>query len=68
MIPYLSALGQAAPLVAQKSRLLEDFDVTTGLFGKDHRYYTQNLALFATGWLEQRFRFERNGDLTVGME
>ena len=65
MIPYLAALGEAAALAAQKTRLQEQFDTTTGLYGKDHRYYTQNLALFATGWLEGRFGFDRNGGLWV---
>jgi endo-1,4-beta-D-glucanase Y len=65
MIPYLAALGEAAALAAQKARLQEQFDTTTGLYGKDHRYYTQNLALFATGWLEGRFAFDRNGGLWV---
>jgi endoglucanase len=65
MLPYLAALGEAAALAAQKTRLEEQFDTTTGLYGKDHRYYTQNLALFATGWLEGRFGFDRNGGLWV---
>jgi endoglucanase len=65
MLPYLAALGEAAALAAQKTRLQEQFDTTTGLYGKDHRYYTQNLALFATGWLEGRFGFDRNGGLWV---
>ncbi len=65
MIPYLSAAGENALLSTQKTRLQEHFDPTTGLFGKDHRYYTQNLTLFATGWVEARFGFDRNGDLAV---
>ena len=65
MIPYLSAAGGDAPLAKQKARLQEQLDPTTGLYGKDHRYYTQNLALFATGWVEGRFGFDRNGGLIV---
>jgi hypothetical protein len=29
------------------------------------RYYDQNLALFATGWAEERYRFDREGCLKV---
>lgn len=65
LIPYLSALGEDAALATQRTRLAEEFDPRTGLLGKDHRYYTQNLALFATGWSEGRFRFDRNGNLLV---
>ncbi len=65
MIPYLSAAGEDALLVRQKTRLQEYFDPTIGLFGRDHRYYTQNLALFATGWVEARFGFDRSGGLAV---
>jgi endo-1,4-beta-D-glucanase Y len=65
MIPYLSALGEDALMSKQKARLQEQLDPITGLYGKDMRYYTQNLALFATGWVEARFGFDRNGDLVV---
>ncbi|MGA9567062.1 MAG: cellulose synthase complex periplasmic endoglucanase BcsZ [Candidatus Korobacteraceae bacterium] len=64
-LPYLTAFGQNASLAAQQARLQQQFDRTTGLYGKDHRYYTQNLALFAVGWTERRFQFDRNGDLLV---
>jgi endoglucanase len=64
-LPYLTAFGENASLAAQQSRLQQQFDRNTGLYGKDHRYYTQNLALFAVGWSEGRFHFDRNGDLSV---
>jgi len=64
-LPYLTAFGENASLAAQRSRLQQQFDRTSGLYGKDHRYYTQNLALFAIGWAEGRFQFGRNGDLSV---
>ena len=31
-------------------------------------YYDQNLALVPTGWVEQRFRFERDGRLEGEVE
>jgi endoglucanase len=65
VLPYLAASGDFAALAVQKSRLQAQFDPAMGLFGKDHRYYTQNLAMFATGWAQSRFRFDRNGGLQV---
>jgi len=35
------------------------------LYGKDLAYYDQNLALFATGYLDSRFRFGPGGELKV---
>ena len=64
-LPYLAAFGENASLAAQQSRLRQQLDHATGLYGKDQRYYTQNLALFALGWSEGRFHFDRNGDLSV---
>jgi endo-1,4-beta-D-glucanase Y len=40
-------------------------DPVTGLYGKDLAYYDQNLALFATGFLSDRFRFGSGGELNV---
>lgn len=34
-----------------------------GLYGEPARYYDQVLALFAKGWMEQRFRFAADGRL-----
>jgi endoglucanase len=65
VIPYLSALGEDALLARQNVRLQALSDPARGLYGKDHRYYTQNLALFATGWAEGRFGFDRDGGLWV---
>jgi len=35
------------------------------LYGASQAYYDQNLALFSTGWSEQRYRFESDGKLDV---
>jgi endoglucanase len=43
-------------------------DPGSGLYGSgpsDLRYYDQNLALFSTGWSEERYRFESDGRLRV---
>jgi endoglucanase len=63
--PYLQALGMNAQAKAQIDRLTAAKDATTGLYGRDASYYDQNLALFATGWSEQRYRFDRDGRLRV---
>jgi endo-1,4-beta-D-glucanase Y len=64
--PYLQALGMNAQAKAQIDRLAATKDASTGLYGRDASYYDQNLALFATGWSEQRYRFDRDGRLRVG--
>ncbi len=63
--PYLIALGKKTEAKAQMDRVEASLDATTGLYGHGGEYYDQNLALFATGWNEQRFRFERDGKLKL---
>jgi endoglucanase len=63
VIPYLSVLGDAALAKAQMDHLMSTRNPANGLYGKDGAYYDQNLSLFATGWVEQRYRFDRNGKL-----
>jgi endoglucanase len=65
VLPYLAALSDRGPLQKQKHRLAASLSSTTGLYGAPPMYYDQNLALFASGWSEGRFRFDRNGQLLV---
>lgn len=65
LIPYLRALGKNSQAKTQLERLDLSRDAASGLYGKNADYYDQNLALFATGWLEGRYRFDRNGMLRV---
>jgi endo-1,4-beta-D-glucanase Y len=65
VMPLLSSLHDDAALQVQKRRLDSERNARTGLYGKNPRYYDQNLALFATGWLESRFRFDERGLLQV---
>ena len=65
VVPYLELLGRHNEARTQLTRLEATRDPATGLFGKQPVYYDQNLALFATGWTEHRFRFDRSGRLTV---
>lgn len=66
VLPYLRALDGTDKLLAQQRlRLAGQLDNATGLYGKDPTYYDQNLALFANGFLDGRFRFGARGDLRV---
>jgi endoglucanase len=66
MLPYLRAFPQFAKLSARQTiRMSAQRDRTTGLYGKDVAYYDQNLALFATGFVDGRFRFGPGGELIV---
>ncbi len=65
VIPYLHTLGMKSEERTQSDRMIALRDDKTGLFGRDVAYYDQNLALFATGWTEQRFRFEKDGKLRL---
>lgn len=61
--PYLSALGRRREAKAQMDRVDASLDAASGLYGHPGSYYDQNLILFATGWKEGRFRFDRDGRL-----
>ena len=63
--PYLLAMGLRSQAKAQVDRLAATKNPALGLYGRTPVYYDQNLALFATGWLEQRYRFDREGKLMV---
>jgi endoglucanase len=63
LLPFLSALGEAALLEQQMSRVRSQFDSKTGLYGNPAKYYDQNLLLFALGSTEHRFWFDSQGAL-----
>jgi endoglucanase len=66
LAPFLIAKGMKAPARAQMDRVQQRKDPTTGLYGRgEFFYYDQNLILFASGWAEERFRFDREGQLNV---
>jgi endo-1,4-beta-D-glucanase Y len=64
VFPYLMAKGMSAQAKAQLDRAMGTKNPATGLIGHGE-YYDQNLALFATGWSEERYRFDREGRLRV---
>ncbi|MGO8758430.1 MAG: cellulose synthase complex periplasmic endoglucanase BcsZ [Terracidiphilus sp.] len=66
LLPYLRAFpGLSRASARQMIRLDQQEDLASGLYGKDKAYYDQCLVLFATGFLEARFRFGSGGELTV---
>lgn len=64
VIPYLHALNLKVPEKTQVDRLSAARN-GAGLYGQKSDYYDQNLALFGTGWMEQHFRFDRDGFIRV---
>jgi endo-1,4-beta-D-glucanase Y len=65
-LPYLRAFPDRERAAAQQRiRLSAQFDPSSGLYGKEPAYYDQNLVLFATGFLDERFRFGPKGELKV---
>jgi endoglucanase len=66
VLPYLRAFPNLEkPGAKQVIRMSTQRDAASGLYGKDLAYYDQNLALFATGYLDGRFRFGPGGELKV---
>ena len=65
IVPFLQASHMKNEAKLQADRLQATLDPTSGLYGHNGDYYDQNLALFATGWQEQRFHFERDGRLKL---
>ena len=69
MLPLLSVLNAKPAFERQQQRLNAERNARTGLYvekpSDKPRYYDQNLALFATGWCEGRFRFDQRGLLPV---
>jgi endo-1,4-beta-D-glucanase Y len=65
VIPLLTAMGEVGSLSAQKKRVQQAFDSQSRLYGRPPRYYDQCLVLFSSGWSENRFRFDENGQLIV---
>jgi endoglucanase len=65
VVPFLRAVGANAAAEQQLRRMESEKNARTGLYGSQPRYYDQNLALFSTGWYEDRFHYDANGLLQV---
>lgn len=58
LLPFFDALGAKTASEQQRARI-------TAMGGIPAVYYEQALALFALGWMDKRYRFERDGRLVV---
>ena len=56
LLPFLKASKMASALRQQIQRVLALYP-----FGRTDNYYDQVLALFGQGWIEERYKFDRNG-------
>lgn len=66
VLPYLRTFPQLERAAAQQTvRMSAQRDSGSGLYGSGVAYYDQNLALFATGFLDGKFRFGPGGELKV---
>lgn len=66
VLPYVRAYpGSSRSNAQQVIRIAAQRNSSSGLYGKDLAYYDQNLALFATGFLDGHFRFGPGGELNV---
>ena len=65
VIPYLQALKLNKQANVQINLLKNGLDAGTGLYGNPAHYYDQNMALFATGWLEKRYQIGKDGQLKL---
>ena len=65
VIPFLLAVGENAAAHTQSDRLKHERVATDGLYGRDQRYYDQNLALFSQGWTDGLFHFDALGQLQL---
>lgn len=65
VVPYLQALNLRSQEKTQLDRIGAFKEQSTGLYGRTPAYYDQNLILFATGFTEGRFHFDRDGKLVT---
>ena len=65
VIPFLFAVGAKPALQSESERLRSEQVSATGLYGKDQRYYDQNLALFSDAWSKGLFQFDSQGQLRL---
>jgi endoglucanase len=66
VLPYLRAFPDLTSASnKQIVRMSKMRDPASGLYGANPAYYDQNLALFSTAYLDDRFRFGSSGELTV---
>jgi endoglucanase len=65
LLPYAAALREEQIQIQQMSQVQSQLKPQTGLFGAPAKYYDQNLALFALGFLQQQYSFDSEGLLKL---
>lgn len=68
LIPFLQASQAFDSVTQQQKRLNAAWSSRSGLYGEPPRYYDQNLAMFALGYTEHRYRMQNSGDLEVSWQ
>lgn len=68
LIPFLQATQTTDAATMQKHRLNAAWSQRSLLYGDPPHYYDQNLAMFAVGYTEGRYRIQSNGDLKVSWQ
>jgi endoglucanase len=63
LIPFLEAAHAFVAATEQEKRLDAAWSSSSGFYGDPPHYYDQNLAMFALGFTEHRYRFSSNGEL-----
>jgi len=61
LLPYLHALNKPTLIEIQKARIKRKSKSV--LLGEYEHYYDQVLGLFGMGWMDGKYRFDRNGKL-----
>ena len=61
LLPYLHSLNERKLLAQQARRLTEK--INGQLIGENPIYYDQILSMFGQGWIEERFKFNKTGQL-----
>lgn len=65
LMPYLHGDPALSKAGAKQWIRLNAEKQASGLYGKNQAYYDQNLVLFATGFMENRFHWTAEGELRV---
>ena len=68
LIPFLQASQASESAALQEKRLNSAWSRQSGMYGQPPHYYDQNLAMFALGYIEHRYRIRNNGDLEVSWQ
>jgi endo-1,4-beta-D-glucanase Y len=68
LIPFLEATHAFGAANEQEKRLNAAWSPSSGSYGYPSHYYDQNLAMFALGFTEHRYRIRSNGELEISWQ